>query len=338
MRFFKNALVIAVLSACTVNAGDPASLTIEGIFNRPLYAQPVATLLGTGTNTGWYQSAAVGKEYGWGIALPVSLVFINNNDRQYEGTINDPVCVDCNERAAVTPTVDCKECVECIDFVAPTLFGTIQTPGYKISRLGLDGSVSGTKNIEPVFTNGVKEIAEFSLVPFATLQAMFSWNYTALTLRYIGIPSIAGFSFQFPGVGIQHDLSRFLPPFPVSLSVAGNITFLNFAWEIKDVKDAEGTLRLNGLSSFAGILAGSPLGFIEMFLEMGWEHSYLKPGGDTKVNGELLTTNQVIPGRNGFRAALNIALPIKYNPVVGGIAGAQFGTQVTLLSYKSKKK
>lgn len=338
MRFLRTAVCIAI-GAITANSADSGAEIIKALFKRPLYAQPVATTLGTGSNAGWYQSASVGKDFGWGISLPVSLIFINKGDRQYSDTYTDQACVECRKQAAVNPAVNCQECVECTEFTAPTLFGTIHTPRLTESIIDQQFNYATVPNgsVEPVFTTGVSSVAEYYLLPFASLQAMISWNYTALTLRYLGIPAIAGVSFQFPGVGIHHDLSRFLPPVPVSLSAAGNITFLNASWKIKDVNNVEGTLKLSGMSNFVGILAGMQFAFIETFLELGWEHSFLKPGGSVSVNGEQLTAEGVIPGRNGFRAALNISLPVKYNPVIGGIGGAQFGTQLNLLSFKSKK-
>jgi len=308
MCFLRSVLCVVGLSAVIVHA-DSGADRIKSVYTRPLYAQPIATIIGTGTTSGWYQSARVDNEFGWGVALPISLIFLNKNDRQYSGTYT------------------AEECVECGDYIAPTFFGTIAPPVL----------LSGGQ-IDPPFITGSPDVPKYTMVPFVTLQTMFSMYHTALTLRYIGIPEIGGFSFGFPGFGLQHDISHFLPPIPVSIAVAGNLTFLSANWKVSDVENVEGSLTLKGLSQFYGILAGTQLGYIEAFLELGWEHSYLKPGGDIYVYGEPQVATGAIPGRNGFRAALNVALPIEFNPVVGASGGAQFATLINVISFKSKRK
>ena len=315
--------------------------TVKAFFERPLYAQPIATVLGTGATTGWYQSASVDEGFGWGVSLPISLIFINKSDRQYSDTYYDQACTDCRAQAAIDPSVQCYECAECTDFIAPTFLGTIRTPNLTSSVISANDEFSINpyqyKEVDPPFVTGISEAAQYDVIPFATLQGMVSLYHTALTVRYIGIPKIGGLSFQLPGVGLQHDFTRFLPPMPLSLSAAGNVTFLNVSWKLRGDNN-EGTLTLNGVSNFIGLLAGSRLGAFDMFAELGWEHSYLKPGGDVHINGEALTFTKSIPGRNGFRCAINIALPVVYNPVVGLGGGAQFATQLTVLGVKSRKK
>ena len=60
--------------------------------------------------------------------------------------------------------------------------------------------------IEAEYSSGIEELNAIAGLPFATLQASFAWYYTELTLRYIGIPTIAGISVQLPGIGLRHDL------------------------------------------------------------------------------------------------------------------------------------
>jgi len=95
------------------------------------------------------------------------------------------------------------------------------------------------------------------------------------------------------------------------------------------------------MSAFAGILAGYKLKVIEFFLECGWEHSQLKATGDMTIApseagglSETIHPSLTLKGRNMFRAALNIAFPIGWMPVVGGNAGAELGNTVNILSYK----
>ena len=186
----------------------------------------------------------------------------------------------------------------------------------------------------------IAELSALSVLPFLTLQAAFSYYYSEIQLRYIGIPAIGGVSFNFPGIGLQHDFHHFFPSWPISLSLAAHMTFLTASWKPGD--NVEGTLQLSGLSSFIGVLAGYQItNYLEVFLETGWDNSYMTPSGRliiTNDNGQrdIVEPHQTITGRNGFKAALNFSFPIHYNPVVGGFAGAQWGNVINILSYKSK--
>lgn len=321
----------------SLHAGDVAN-TLREIAKRPLYVQPIATTLATMTSSGWYQSASVDQSLGFAVSLPITLVYLNNGDRQYSDSYDNTGCIECRQQQATNPAITCRDCEECPDYTAPTIFGTIKTPVLHFSQTDTRGNViDNTSIIDEQLSSGIPALAELSLLPFATLQASLFWHHTALTLRYFGLPTISGFNLQLPGVGIQHEINHLLPSLPVKLSVAAHATILNIAWT-PDEKDVSGILKMNGISSFMGVLAGFNPGFIEFFMEAGWEHGHLTPSGNLLVEGDLLVPDKNINGRNAFRAALNIALPIKYHPVIGGVGGAQFGNVINLISYRSKEK
>jgi hypothetical protein len=313
------------------------SETVKAFEKRPDYVRPFATIVGSLTNSGWSMSGSVNKNFNFSVAIPISLVYLNTQDRQYSGTFTDDGCVTCQKMKASNPNIDCKGCTECQQFVAPTIFGSIRTPDVHRSVINLQGNVIDTLPPGDPFSDGIKELNAFSALPFITLQTSFSYYYTEVKLRYIGIPSIGGVSFQFPAIGLQHDFHRFFPSMPLSLSLAAHFTFLSASWVPGD--SVAGTLNLSGLSSFFGILTGyKATKFLEVFLETGWDNCSLKPSGEMiiKNTGEKVRPSATISGRNGFRAALNFSFPIRYNPVVGGFAGAQFGNLINILSYKSK--
>jgi hypothetical protein len=191
------------------------------------------------------------------------------------------------------------------------------------------------------FISGNEELSTLNGLPFITLQAAFSYMYTELKLRYIGIPSIEGNGFHFPGIGLQHDFHHFFPTLPISLSLAANFTLLSVT--ITPGGDIEGDVKATGLSHFIGILTGYNVAkFFEVFLEAGWDHSFVKGSGSLTAieDGQPKTAiiDKKISGRNGFRIALNLAFPIHYHPVIGGIGGAQFGSLLNIISFRSKKK
>jgi hypothetical protein len=164
--------------------------------------------------------------------------------------------------------------------------------------------------------------------------------YTELKLRYIGLP-LSNSSFNFPGIGLQHDFHHFFPSFPIAVSLTGNLTFLNASFTPGD--RLTGTLKTSGLSSFLGIAAGyCPSDKIEFFLESGWDHCHIAASG-TIISTEndlpeTIPVNNTITGRNAFRIALNVAVPLMYRPVAGVVAGAQWGNLINLFSFHSKSK
>jgi hypothetical protein len=320
--------------------GGALEETVKAFESRPDYVRPFATMAGSMTNAGWYLCSSLNKNFNFSVSIPISLIYLNNQDREYSGSYIDEGCEKCMQQKAVDPSVNCEGCVECQQFNAPTIFGSIHTPDVHKSIIDLHGNVIGQLPPEDPFSDGIKDLAAVSMLPFLTVQAAFSMYYTQLTLRYIGIPAIKGVSFSFPGVGLQHDFHRFFPSWPVSLSLAAHMTFLSAAW--KPGEDVEGTLNLSGLSSFIGILAGYKIAkFLEVFLETGWNNCAMTPSGKLTITDDdggkdVVEPHQSLSGRNGFRLALNFSFPIGYNPVIGGIAGAQWGNVINVLSYKSK--
>jgi hypothetical protein len=335
----KHKICIVLISVILQAWAGSITETIKAFERRPDYVRPFATMVGSLTNSGWSMSSTLNKKFNFSVGIPISLTYLNDQDRQYSGTYSDDGCVACQKMKASNPAVDCKNCVECQQFTAPTIFGSIHTPDVHRSIVNLQGTVIDTLPPIDPFSDGIKELNAISVLPFLTLQTSFSYYYSELTLRYIGIPAIGGVSFQFPGIGFQHNFNRFFPSLPVSLSIAAHFTLLNASWAPTD--SVKGTLDLSGLSSFYGVLIGYKAAkFLEVFLETGWDNCSIKPTGEMTIinTGEKVRPNTTISGRNGFRAALNFSFPIRYNPVIGGTAGAQFGNLINILSYKSKNE
>ena len=316
--------------------------TVKAFERRPDYVRPFATIAGSLTNSGWCLGGSINEKFNFSVGLPFSIIYLNNQDRQYSGTYTDDGCAACQQQKAAGAAVDCQSCTERQRFTAPTIFGSLRTPNIHRSIIDLHYNVIDTLPPVDPFSDGIEELYGISVLPFLTFQASFFYYYTEIILRYIGIPSIGGVSFQFPGIGVQHDFHRFFPSSPVSLSLAAHVTLLSAAWVPGD--SVEGTLNLSGLSSFVGILAGyKPNKYVEVFLETGWDNSYMKPSGELTITNEdggkeIIKPHQAISGRNGFRAALNFSFPIRYNPVIGVFAGAQFGNGINIASYKSKNE
>jgi hypothetical protein len=313
--------------------------TVKAFEEQAQYVKPIATLLGSMSNASWYQSAAVPKEFGFYVGLPISLIYINSRDRQYTDVYVDTNCIECKEFRAEYPEhgIDCAECVSRVEYTAPTLFGTSDPPILRLMTLDHNKNVIDYEQIH--FSGGLEGPSSLSLLPFATIHADLSWYHTAVKLRYVGVPEISGISFHMPGFGLQHDFSSFLPEsFPVSLGVAGNLTLVFASWAPGE--NIDGELELDGMAGFAGIVAGRRFGRFEIFLESGWEGAKLEAGGNLDINYDDGTSEKIRPGltltgRNIFRAALNVAVDLGgYRPVVGQIFGADMGSTLNIIGYR----
>jgi hypothetical protein len=327
---------------CLLASPRPASAEgklngfIKSFENNTDYIQPFATLFGSMTNSGWYQSAGVGKGFGFYFGLPINMTYLADADRTYDISFRDEGCVTAHSKNASA------NCQDVVNYTAPTAFGRIQAPKLHKTTPDINGNVvePGTDSL---VSDGLSDLAGFNWLPFVSPQLSFNFYHTELKLRYIGMPAIVGLSFSMPGVGIQHDLSSFLPPIPVPglhLSVAGNMTWISAAFE--PGKNIDGKLELDGFSHFLGLLVGYTfMGWAEVFLETGWEGSHMHTGGSLVIkddsdpaNNETVKPNLEVDGRNGFRAAVNVAIHFGYQAVIGQNVGSQLGHNINIIGYR----
>ncbi len=299
------------------------------------YVQPIATIFGSTTNSGWYQSSAVPRGFSFYLGLPINLTQIADKDRKFTGTWTDNGCKQYHKNNP-SPSQSCSETTK---YTAPTLFGAGKGPVLDSSSYSpTTNSIAGTFHVPQ--NDGNAQAAAFNWFPFAEPQASLSFYHTEVKLRYLALP-LGVVSLSLPGLGIQHDLASFLPPLPVSLSVAANWTWMHGEW--KPGGDVDGSVKLDGSSGFYGFLAGYTYSrWLEVFLETGWETATLKTGGDLTINNhpgtEKVRPDLTLEGRNGFRANLNIAVHFGYDAVLGQNLGANLGNQVSLLAYRYKGK
>jgi hypothetical protein len=288
------------------------------------------------TNSGWYQSAGVSGLFGFYLGLPISLATISDDDRSYKGTWTDEGCVLFHSDSD-NPESGSSACPEKVTFTAPTIFGRKAAPVNRTTIYDPNSNAI-VDTLEIPNSDGIPDVADFNRVPFLMPQLGVNFFHPELTLRYFMLP-LGDYSFNAFGIGLQHDLDSFLPPLPVSVSVAGNFTRMGV--EIKPGNGVDGTLELSGVSHFVGLLVGyNLLGMLEVFAEAGWEGATLQTGGSLTITD--VTPNQEVKpdleveGRNGFRAALNVAFHFGYQAVVGQNVGANLGNQFNLLGFRLK--
>ncbi|MFW5960148.1 MAG: DUF6588 family protein [Chitinivibrionales bacterium] len=336
--------IVWLLITLTVLLGPPrlsagaVSETVEAFEETQEYVQPFASLLGTMTNTGWYQSASVSEDFSFYIGLPISITYISSKDREYSGTYYDETCQKCHEYQEEGDNIDDAGCREKQEYTTPTIFGSIKAPHSTKYLIDNDFNVVDSSRID--YSDGIDELADMNILPFATLMAGFSFKYTSLNLRFIGMPKIGGISVILPGFGIQHDLSSFLPEIPVDLSIGANFTIPVVSWEPGE--NVDGTMKIRGLSNFLGIIAGKDFGKTELLLECGWEHSFLKPSGKLTIHEDdgsedIVEPSKKFSGRNAFRLSLIASLDIGYNPFIGQSFGSEMRTDVGIISFRKRK-
>lgn len=324
--------VAGVLVTCSACLAGFVTEFANSFNEHPEFVKPFVTVLGTLGNAGWYQSAKVGREFGFYVGMPISVVFLGNRDLAYDAEYIDDGCRICNETAeAMGGSVNCRECQECREFTTPTIFG--QSKGAIVQMATLDQFGNVLTYEEMRFHGGLLKPVP---MPFATLQTSVSMFHTELKFRYIGA-KVQGYGVRFLGAGVQHDLASFLPEIPVSLSLAMNYTLPILSWEPEE-SSSTGMLKLNGVSCFVGVLAGYRMSKFETFLEAGWEYSMLKTGGDLVIEGEPFEPGTMIVGRNAFRVGLNLSFLLGYNPVIGGMGGAQWGSTANIFGYKFERE
>lgn len=335
-------IFLGLLTAATLTlpgrapAADNVDSFIKSFQDNKSYIQPFATLFGSATNSGWYQSSAVPAGFGFYIGFPVNFTQISDKDRTFKGTFVDEGCQAYHAHTANGP----QKCDETTAYTAPTLFGRIPGPVMRKSHVNVTNDVIIDSTDFP-YSDGKQDFSSLNWLPFVEPQISLAFKYTELKFRYIGVP-LSAFSLSMPGVGVQHDLASFLPPLPLSLSVAGNITWLSASWTPGG--HISGSLDLTGESHFFGILAGYTYArWLEVFLETGWEGATIKTGGSLVIhdkadstNNQIVKPNLNLTGRNGFRAALNLAIHFGYDAVLGQNVGAEFGNQVNILAYRYK--
>jgi hypothetical protein len=300
------------------------------------YVQPFATLFGSMSNSGWYQSSAVPRGFSFYIGLPLTSVLIADDDRSYSGTWVDNGCKEYHKQ---NPS-GTQSCTESKSYSAPTIFGRGKGPVLDSNVYNPITNSLSTPPFHVPQNDGNPDLASLNWLPFGEPQISVSYYHTELKMRYLAVPAPTVF-ISLPGMGIQHDLASFLPPLPVNISVAANWTWLSAEWT--PGKKIKGNMTMDGTAAFYGVLTGYTYKkWLEVFAEMGWETASIKTGGKLTITEEgeadqIVKPNLTLEGRNGFRAGLNVALHFGYDAVLGQNFGANLGNSVGVLAYRYKR-
>src|SRR5438445_2520642 len=114
---------------------------VKAFENNKEYVQPIATIFGSATNSGWYQSSAVPRGFSFYLGLPLNATLIADADRSFKATSTDPGCAQYHKNNPGGTQV----CHETTDYTAPTLFGKGKGPVLETSSYSpADNSIAGT--------------------------------------------------------------------------------------------------------------------------------------------------------------------------------------------------
>lgn len=253
----------------------------NGCFNRPGYVKPIITNLGNVLNSNWYASASVPKSFVFEAGLPISLIFINNDDKEFSE----------NETSV------------------PTIFGTHGDP------LNYEPTIYGNKTLNklPLFTYPyiqfaasyyhtrlvlrgmwlppVSELQRFDLLGFG-LQYMLPPSIYPQVQKYIDISFVFGYnntdiSYQpedYQG-SLDLDISAFTFDLVVGYKPIDLIEIMLTLGYQSATMDASGKVTSQAIS----------------------------------YTGQSITPNISVDGNCGFKFGLEVAFQIgaSYHPVVG---------------------
>lgn len=173
------------------------------------YLEPLPNGIGAGLNTGWIKDASPHKPLGFSLQVRSSLAFVPTTDQSF-----DLAKLPLNNVKPANPSQS----------ISPTVGGNDE-PGPEV-----------------VVLNEGDEVARFTLprgsgihlVPAPMIQASVGLiKNTGVTVRYVPEVNIADYgNFQMVGVGIQHELTQWLPGenlIPVKISLFAGYSRLDLS-------------------------------------------------------------------------------------------------------------
>lgn len=145
------------------------------------FAQPFATSLGEGLNTGGFYTAQVPQLFGLGLTVRYMYILIPSSQMTFTPSLPSGY-------KANTPTA--------------TFWGN-------------EGAIYTGPNGYITYPNGINQ----SSVPFLMPQITASLMGTEVLIRYLPSIKVGGKNLNFFGIGIRHSISQYIPLIPVDVAV-----------------------------------------------------------------------------------------------------------------------
>lgn len=290
--------------------GNPA------LFNRPGYVKPIIDNLGNVLNSNWFASATVGEKLGFEVGLPISLIFINDDDKTF------------NEYGMNSPTI----------------FGGHADLSQPVDVL-LDGPM----------VYGNKTLSNLSLFTYPYLQTAVSFYHARLVLRGMFLPSISELrKFNLFGIGAQYSFGHLfqyrLPPAaqPLDVSVVLGYNTSGISYQPDDYS---GSLDLDiSAFTFDVVVGYKPTYFFEVMMTLGYQYANMASSGHmtclaTETGGvpsphygQTINPNISVKGNNGFKFGLEVAFSLgaSFHPVLGFDYAGKSSFTTNILYFKQQ--
>ncbi|MDD7498142.1 DUF6588 family protein [Fibrobacter sp.] len=255
--------------------------------NRPGYVKPIIDNLGNVLNSNWYVSASVPQSFTFEAGLPISIISIGDDDRNY--------------------TENAEFLGQSIAYETPTIFGD-----HRDMTQADDGRIYGNKTL-----NGL------GLFTYPYIQLGASFYHARVVFRGMFLPSISELrKFNLFGFGLQYSFGHFfqymLPPAvqPLDVSIVFGYNTSGIGYRPEDYK---GELNLDvSTTNFAIVIGYKPVSFIEVMMSLGYQSAEMKSSGHLR-GAATIDPGITVEGNNGFRFGLEVAFQLgkSFHPIVG---------------------
>lgn len=267
--------------------------------NRPGYVKPIINNLGNVLNSNWFSSASVPNSLAFEAGLPISIIPIGDDDREYAGGY-------------------------------PTIFGGDEFP-YVPDPTG-NIHCNATAVGQPCnVVNGNETLNGLGVFTYPYLQIGASMFHARAVLRWMMLPPISELrGFSLFGFGLQYSFGHFfqymVPPaaqgLDVSLVWGYNTSSIGYQPE-----GYKGELDLDISAWTISMVVGyKPIQAVEIMMSLGYQAASMESSGkltnvdpETAAYGAVIKPTLGVKGNNGFRFGLEVAfhLGASFNPVVG---------------------
>jgi len=260
------------------------------IFNRPGYVKPIVENLGNVLNSNWYVSANVPQSLAFEFGLPIALIPIGNDDKNF--TEND---------ALGNPQE------------VPTIFGDKWDP-------------TAVPN-NPNLVYGNETLNGLSVFTYPYLQFGLSMFHMRAVVRGMWLPPISELrGFSLLGFGLQYSFGRWFQ-YMLPKAAQGLDVSLVYGYNSSSIgyrpKDYSGQLDLDvSTHTFDVVIGYKPFKFFEVMMTLGYQSATMDASGHIEHEmdpGTYVNPNISVDGNCGFKFEIALAFQFgkSYHPVVG---------------------
>lgn len=345
LTMYKLRIIIVAITLTTSAWSGNLDDALRSFENNPGYSSPLATFLGTLTQTGFFQTAGIGQEFHWGMGIDLNLAYLSQDDVNYNWnrTTN---CSELKKNLQSSDLTLVGDCTNTERMRVPTLFGgstnRLMTQYEPRSVNENTVQIIGDKSIN--VNDGLFD-DPISLLGLPLPYVRFEYEYTQVILRFLPLPlpkiKQHDLGFATYGLGMQHDMGHYLSHnLDFNLSLASSLTMWNLKYQ---TDEWIGELNLEGHTQQYLLLLGKSWGNFELNSEWGWEQSFFEASGslteaspDDLSNPEKIVPRVEVRGRNGFKMSINLLMNFGSYRIFGAQSvGAQRGNTINFMNFQT---